>query len=87
MLAALAGEKVLAADETPVSVLDKAAVRAAPAAEDMADPAEGRLAATGPPHVMIVRTPDGRLTFLQAIGSRRKDAVSGALPGRRAPTR
>jgi hypothetical protein len=30
---------------------------------------------------MIVRTPDGRLTFLQAIGSRRKDAIAGALPG------
>jgi hypothetical protein len=30
---------------------------------------------------MIVRTPDERLTFLQAIGSRRKDALAGALPG------
>ena len=41
MLAALAGERVLAADETPVSVLDRAAALAAPAAED-ADPDEGR---------------------------------------------
>ena len=79
MLAALASEKVLAADETPVSVLDRAAVPAA-AAED-ADPDEGRPAAAGAPHVMIVRTPDERLTFLQAIGSRRKDAIAGALPG------
>ena len=80
MLAALASEKVLAADETPVSVLDRAAVPAVPAAED-ADPDEGRPAAAGSPHVMIVRTPDERLTFLQAMGSRRKDAIAGALPG------
>lgn len=79
MLAALASEEVLAADETPVSVLDRAAL-AAPAVED-ADPDEGRTAAVGAPHVMIVRTPDERLTFLQAIGSRRKDAIAGALPG------
>jgi transposase len=79
MLAALASEQVLAADETPVSVLDRAAP-AAPAAED-ADPDEGRPAAAGAPHVMIVRTPDERLTFLQAIASRRKDAIAGALPG------
>jgi hypothetical protein len=26
--------------------------------------------------VLIVRTPDGQLTFLQAIGSRRKDAIA-----------
>lgn len=78
MLAALAGERVLAADETPVSVLD----RAAPAAlEEEADPDEGRPAAAGAPHVMIVRAPDERLTFLQAMGSRRKDAIAGALPG------
>ena len=30
--------------------------------------------------MLIVRTPDGRLTFLQAIGSRRKDAIAAALP-------
>ena len=78
MLAALAGERVLAADETPVSVLD----RAAPAAlEEEADPDRGRPLAAGAPHVMIVRTPDELLTFLQAMGSRRKDAIAGALPG------
>ena len=80
MLAALAGEDVLAADETPVSVLDRA-VPAAPAAKETADPDEGRPAAAGSPHVMIVRTPDERLTFLQAIASRRKEAIAGALPG------
>ncbi len=78
MLAALASEKVLAADETPVSVLDRAAP-AAPA--EAADPDEGKPAPGGSPHVMIVRTPDERLTFLQAIASRRKDAIAGALPG------
>ena len=80
MLAALAAEKVLAADETPVAILDRA-VPAAPAAEEAADPDEGRPAAAGSPHVMIVRTPDERLTFLQAIASRRKEAIAGALPG------
>jgi transposase len=78
MLASLALEKVLAADETPVTVLDRAALPAAPAEE--ADPEEGRPAAPGSPHVMIVRTPDERLTFLQAMTSRRKDAIAGALP-------
>jgi hypothetical protein len=29
--------------------------------------------------VLITRTPDGRLTFLQAIGSRRKDAIAVGL--------
>ena len=80
MLAALASEKVLAADETPVSVLDRA-VLAAPAADEAADPDEGKPVPAGSPHVMIVRTPDERLTFLQAIASRRKDAIAGALPG------
>ena len=49
MLAALASEKVLAADETPVSVAGRAA-----GAEE-ADPDEGR--PPGAAHVMIVRTP------------------------------
>jgi transposase len=80
MLAALAGEGVLAADETPVSVLD----RAAPApGEDGGekDPEEkdGK-AAAGAPHVLITRTPDGRLTFLQAMASRRKAALAAGLP-------
>ena len=43
MLAALAGEKVLAADETPVNVLGRAAVPAAPAADGgRADPERGQ---------------------------------------------
>jgi transposase len=80
MLAALAGGDVLAADETPVNVLDRTAP--APAAgEDEADPEErdGK-ASAGAPHVLITRTPDGRLTLLQAIASRRKAAIAAALP-------
>jgi hypothetical protein len=45
MLAALASEKVLAADETPVNVLDEAALPATLAADEDADPDEGRPAA------------------------------------------
>jgi transposase len=80
LLAALAGEDVLAADETPVSVLDRTAP--APAPDDgEGDPEEkdGK-AGTGAPHVLITRTPDGRLTFLQAMASRRKAALAAGLP-------
>jgi len=69
MLAALAAEDVLAADETPVNVLGRAV---APVPEETDE--------AGAPHVLITRTPDGRLTFLQAIGSRRKDALAAGLP-------
>jgi hypothetical protein len=80
MLAALAGESVLAADETPVSVLDRTAP-AEPAESGEKDPEEkdGK-AGTGAPHVLITRTPDGRLTFLQAMASRRKAALAAGLP-------
>ena len=81
MLAALTAEDVLAADETPVNVLDKAVPQ--PAAPDEAqeekDPGEKEKAA-GAPHVLIVRTPDGRLTWLQAIASRRKTAIAAGIP-------
>ena len=81
MTAALAAESVLAADETPVNVLDKAAPAPAGEEKDEADPEEkdGK-AAAGSPHVLITRTPDGRLTFLQAAGSRRKGSVAAAVP-------
>ena len=79
MLAALAGQDVLAADETPVNVL--AGPAAAPQDNDEPDPEEtGGMAAAGAPHVLITRTPDGRLTFLQAAGSRRKGSVAAAVP-------
>ena len=83
MIAALAAEDVLAADETPVNVLDKTVPAVAvPQEWEEADPEEKEgKAAAGAPHVLITRTPDGRLTFLQAIGSRRKDAIAAGLPG------
>jgi hypothetical protein len=81
MLAALAGEDVLAAGETPVNVLDGTAP--APAGEESCEghPEEkdGKTAG-GAPHVLITRTPDGRLTFLQAMASRRKTAIAAGLP-------
>jgi len=81
MLAALAAEDVLAADETPVNVLDKAAAPAAAQEKDEADPEEKQeKAAAGAPHVLITRTPDGRLTLLQAMASRRKAALAAGLP-------
>jgi transposase len=80
MIAALAAEHVLAADETPVNVLDKSVPPAAVPEEEETDPEEKAKPAAGAPHVLIIRTPDGRLTFLQAIGSRRKGAIAAGLP-------
>ena len=84
MIAALTAQEVLAADETPVNVLDKTAPQLAGPGEE--DPEENENTAAGAPHVLIVRTPDGRLTFLQAINSRRKDAIAAGSqacsPGR-----
>jgi Transposase IS66 family len=82
MLAALAGEKALAADETPVNVLDNSAAQPAGRDEqDDHDPEDGtQKTAPGAPHVLIVRTPDGRLTWLQALPSRRKAAVAAGIP-------
>jgi hypothetical protein len=77
MIAALGGEDVLAADETPVNVLDRAA---APDKDAEKDPEEKGKEASGAPHVLIVRTPDGRLTWLQAIASRRKAAIAAGIP-------
>ena len=82
MLAALAGEKALAADETPVNVLDSSAPQPAAQEEQEQDPEEEK-AAAGAPHVLIVRTPDGRLTWLQALASRRaRSEIRQAAPGR-----
>ena len=85
MLAALAAEKVLAADETPVNVLGTGAAPqpAAPGGEGEGekDPEDGKgKAPPGAPHVLVVRTPDERLTCLQALASRRKGAVAGGIP-------
>jgi len=65
MQAALAAEPVLAADETPVSVLDSGAGLA----EEEA----------GAPHVLVVRTPHRGLTWLRALGSRKHAAITAIL--------
>ena len=82
LAAALAAEDVPAADETPVNVLDKSPLPAPePGDGQEQDPEEkDAKVAAGSPHVLIVRTPDGRLTFLRAIGSRRKGSVGGGVP-------
>ncbi len=82
MTAALAAEDVLAADETPVNVLDKTPVPApGPDEAGEADPEEkdGK-AAAGAPHVLIVTTPDGRLRLMLALASRRKGSVGAGIP-------
>jgi hypothetical protein len=81
MLAALAGQDVLAADETPVNVLDSSAPQpAVREGGEEEDPEEKEKTAPGAPHVLIVRTPDGRLTWLQALASRRKGDVAAGIP-------
>lgn len=81
MLAALPSEKTLAADETPVSVLDRA-VPAAPAAQETADLDEGRPAAAGAPRVMIVRTPDERLRSCRPSPHGARKRSPGRCPAR-----
>jgi transposase len=81
MAAALAAEPVLAADETPVSVLAPGIVPQA-AGQEEEDPEARQKAAPGAPHVLAVRTPDERLTWLQALPSRRKQDVTGGIPAR-----
>ena len=82
MLAALAAQDALAADETPVNLLGNNAPQPAARDEDgdEQDPEGKEKAAAGAPHVLIVRTPDGRLTWLQALGSRRKGDVAAGIP-------
>ena len=65
MQAALAEEPVLAADETPVNLLD-------PAAGLTDDDA-------GAPHVLVIRTPRAGLTWLRALGSRQHAAITAIL--------
>ncbi len=88
MMAALAAEDVLAADETPVNVLDKTPLPVPePAPDDAgeageADPEEkgGQKQQAGSPHVLIVGTPDERLRLLLALASRRKGSVGAGIP-------
>ena len=81
MAAALAAEDVLAADETPVNVLDKTPLPD-PEPDGEADPEEkdGKKAAAGAPHVLIVTTPDARLRLMLALASRRKGSVGAGIP-------
>ncbi|MGH3273231.1 MAG: IS66 family transposase [Streptosporangiaceae bacterium] len=84
LAAALAAEDVLAADETPVSVLDKTPVPdpepgEADPEEKTGRPEEAKKAA-GAPHVLIVTTPDGRLRLMLALASRRKGSVGAGIP-------
>ena len=65
MQAALAKEPVLAADETPVNLLDPHAGLAE--------------ADAGAPHVLVVRTPHRGLTWLRALGSRQAAAITAIL--------
>jgi len=81
MCAALAAEPVLAADETPVNVLAPGTAPQ-PAGHEDEDPEDGGKRAPGAPHVLAVRTPGERLTWLQALGSRRKEDVTGGIPAR-----
>jgi hypothetical protein len=67
MQAALAAEPALGADETPVNVLTP----------DV-DPDTGE-PETGSPHVLVIRPPGGRLTWLRALGSRRAEAITAIL--------
>jgi hypothetical protein len=65
MQAAPGKEPVLAADETPVNLLDP---RAGLAEQD-----------AGAPHVLVVRTPHAGLTWLRALGSRQAAAITAVL--------
>src|SRR2546430_13443595 len=81
MLAALAGEDVLAADETPVNLLGGTVPAPGPEEKGEADPEEGdgKLTAGAPPG-LITPTPDGRPTVLQALPSRPKAPTPPRLP-------
>jgi hypothetical protein len=73
MLAAPAARDVLTADETPVSVMDSHKGKALPENKAEANPEDkdGKAPADAP-HVLIVRSSDGLLSWLTAIASRRK---------------
>jgi hypothetical protein len=67
MQAALSGEPALGADESPVNVLD-------PGGDADTDQAQ-----SGSPHVLVIRPPGGRLTWLRALGSRRAAGITAIL--------
>jgi hypothetical protein len=67
MQTALAAEAALGADETPVNVLTPDT-----------DPDTGAPQA-GSPHILVIRPPGGKLTWLRALGSRRAEAITAIL--------
>ncbi|MCA1694008.1 MAG: IS66 family transposase [Actinobacteria bacterium] len=64
MKAALRAEDVVCADETPTNVIHK-------------DTDEQGQPVPGSPHAVTVRTPDARLVWYAAMGSRSKTAIAG----------
>jgi transposase IS66 family protein len=66
MRAALAAEPALGTDETPVNVVTP-------------EPGPGTGEPDGAPHVLIVRPPGGKLTWLRALTSRRHEAITTIL--------
>jgi hypothetical protein len=48
--------------------------------QEKAGKKEDGTSASGAPHVLVVATPDGRLTFLQALASRRKGSAAAGIP-------
>src|SRR6266571_6198504 len=75
------GTRDLAVQLTLLNVLAPGAVPH-PAGREDEDPEDGGKRAPGAPHVLAVRTPGERLTWLQALGSRRKEDVTGGIPAR-----
>jgi Transposase IS66 family len=67
MRAALAAEPALGADQTPVSVLTP------DEDPDTGEPDDGS------PHVLIIRPPGGKLTWLRALGSRRGAGITAIV--------
>jgi transposase len=49
-------------------------------AEDPEQKEKEKESSPGAPHALIVRTPNGRLTWLQALASRRKGDIAAGLP-------
>ncbi|HEX9356666.1 MAG TPA: hypothetical protein VF933_22980 [Streptosporangiaceae bacterium] len=64
---------------TLLNVLAPGAVLLA-AGHEEEDPEDGGKTASGAPHVLVIRTPGERLTWLRALGSRRGEDVTAGVP-------
>ena len=81
MLAALAGEKALAADKTPVNVLDKNVPQPAVREdEEEGDPDEKEKTAPGAPHALIIRTPDEQADLAAGPRLAAQGGVAAGIP-------